>query len=117
MFAEAEYVQADLIRQLDLLDEVTQTLRRGDPLPGGSIFRQLTKCIDTIAANGNRYISRVRECIEGREGAESRPEQLLDQGIGRAAGQPPCDGPVAEIDGECAVLRRLFGNMYHELST
>jgi hypothetical protein len=47
MFAEAEHVQADLIGQLDLLDEIAQALRRGDPISGDSIFRQLAKGIDT----------------------------------------------------------------------
>jgi hypothetical protein len=47
MFAEAEHVQADLIGQLDLLDEIAQALRRGDPIFGDSIFRQLAEGIDT----------------------------------------------------------------------
>jgi hypothetical protein len=55
----------------------------------------------------------VLECTEGRRCVESALEQPLDQGIGCVTGQPPGDGLVAEIDGECAVLRRLFGNMYH----
>jgi len=37
--------------------------------------------------------------------------------MGCVTGQPPGDGLVAEIDGECAVLSRLFGNMYHVSST
>jgi hypothetical protein len=47
MLAEAEHVQADLIRQLDLLDEIAQALCGGEPMTGGSILRQLTKGIDT----------------------------------------------------------------------
>jgi hypothetical protein len=59
----------------------------------------------------------VLECTEGRRCVESALEQPLDQGIGCVTGQPPGDGLVAEIDGECAVLSRLFGNMYHVSST
>jgi hypothetical protein len=47
MFAEAEHVEADLIGQLHLLDEIAQALCRGEPISGDSIFRQLTKGIDT----------------------------------------------------------------------
>ena len=55
----------------------------------------------------------VLECTEGRRCVESALEQPLDQGIGCVTGQSPSNGLVAEIDGECSVLRRLFGKMYH----
>jgi len=41
MLAETVHVQADLIGQLDLLDDLVQPVRSGDELPGGRISKRL----------------------------------------------------------------------------
>jgi hypothetical protein len=61
------------------------------------------------------YRSPCRNAPRDQDFGNSALEQSLDQGVRSVTGQTPRDRPVAEIDGECAVLRRLLGNMYHEL--
>jgi hypothetical protein len=47
MFADPEDIKADLIGKLDLLNQVSQPLRRGKRAPGGGIRRILDERVDT----------------------------------------------------------------------
>ena len=46
VLADAEHIEADLVGQLDLFDQVAQPLRRVDGLPGRRIGRGFRECVD-----------------------------------------------------------------------